>query len=196
MGAIFPMAPLAVRQGLIKKREKEARRAAEAQKQASVQAAAGGALAQRLPPVADKPGRSRLERQNCRRKGEAKRKAKARRVNEDMAVSGAVKDLLEAHRESVAAINWIPKDELGRMRAYDLTQDGEEVISFKKPSCVFKRFTADERHALWVITWKYRAAAKRLEASVANAWGVWQTTLAEYKRTERMRSATKPGGQL
>jgi len=194
MGAIFPMAPLAVRQGLIKKREKEARRAAEAQERASVLAAAGSALAQRLPTVADKPSRSRVERQNRRRKREAKRKAEARRLKEDMAVSAAVKDLLKAIRESVALINRIPKDELGRMRAYDVTEDGEEITSFEKTSRMFKRFTVDERYALSVITRKHRGAAKRLMASIDAARGIWEATVAGYKRNEFIESSTKVGG--
>jgi len=194
MGAIFPMAPLAVRQGLIKKREKEARRAAEAQERASVLAAAGRALAQRLPTVADKPSRSRVERQNRRRKREAKRKAEARRLKEDMAVTAAVKDLLKAIRESVALIDRIPKDERGLMRAHDVTEDGDEITSFEKTSFMFKRFTSDERHALSVITRKYRAAAKRQVASIAAARGVWEATLAEYKRNELIKSSPKSGG--
>jgi hypothetical protein len=149
-----------------------------------------------LPPVADKPGRSRLERHNRRRKRKAKQKAEARRVNEDMAVSGGVKDLLKAIRESVATIDRIPKDELGRLCAYDIAEKGEEITFSEKPSRVFERFTAHERNALWVITQKHRAASKRLAASIANVWGIWEATRAEYRRTERIGSATKAGGQL
>ena len=111
-----------------------------------------------------------------------------------MTVSGAVKDLLKAIRESVGIIARVPKDEWGRMHAYGVTGDGEEIPSFEKTSRMFKRFTSKETRALLVTTRKYRAAAKRLTASVAAAWSLWEATLAEYKRIELTGSATKAGG--
>src|ERR1700722_14280188 len=113
-----------------------------------------------------------------------------------MAVSGAVKDLLKAIRESVGSIARVPKDEWGRMHAYGLTKDGEEIPCFEKTSRMFKRFTSKEARALYVTARKYRAAAKRLSASVAAAWSLWEATLAEYKRIELTGSATKAGGHL
>jgi hypothetical protein len=187
MGAIFPMAPLKVREGLVKKREKEARRATQLQEQASVLGVSNGA-GQGLPVVPHKPACTPFERHNRRRKRQAKQKAEARRLKEDMGVSGAVKDLLKAIRDSDAIIARIPKDEWGRMCAYDLAEDGEEIVSFEKTSCLFKRFTVDERRALSAIMRKHRAAAKRLVASIAAARGLWATTLAEYKRSERMKA--------
>jgi hypothetical protein len=194
MGKIFPMASLAVRQGLVKKREKEARRAAGLWERASVLAVSGAS--QRLSEAPDKPAYDPLQRHNRRRKREAKQKAEARRLKEDMAVSGAVKDLLNAVRESVGIIARVPKDEWGRMHAYDVTEDGEEILSYEKTSRMFKRFASDERRALSVITRKYRAAAKRLTASVAAAYGLWEATLAEYKRIELTGSSTRAGGHL
>jgi hypothetical protein len=195
MGAIFPMAPLKVRQGLVKKREKEARRAAQLQERASVLGVSNGA-GQGLPVVPHKPACTPFERHRRRRKREARQKAEARRLKEDMAVSGAVKDLLKAIRESVGIIARVPKDEWGRIQACDATEDGEEIRSFEKTSRTFKRFTSKEWRALSVITRRYRAAAKRLTASVAAAEGLWEATLAEYKRIELTRSSTKAGGHL
>ena len=192
MGAIFPMAPLKVREGLLKKREKEARRSAE---QASIIAVSSGA-----PPgpssLPDRPPPNPLERHNRRRKREAKQKAEVRRLKEDMAVYAAVKGLDKAIRGCVGIIARVPKDELGRMQAYDLTEDGEEILSFEKTSCVFKRFTYNERRALSVITRKYRAAAKRLNGSVAAVEGLWEAALAQYKRNELKGSTTRAGGHL
>jgi hypothetical protein len=192
MGAIFPMAPHKVREGLLKKREKEARRSAE---QASIVAVSSGAP-QGLSPLPDKLPPNPLERHNRRRKRKAKQKAEARRLKEDMAVSAAVKDLLKTIRDSVGTIARIPKDERGRMHAYDVTEDGEEIPFFEKTSQIFKRFTSKERRALLVITRKYRAAAKRLTTSVAAAEGLWDATLADYNGDELKRSATKSGGHL
>ncbi len=188
MGAIFPMAPLKVREGLLKKREKEARRSPE---QASGIAVSSGAP-QGLSTLPDKLPPHPLERHNRRRKRKAKQKAEARRLKEDMAVSAAVKDLLKAIRENVALIARIPKDEWGRMRIY---KDGIEVPSFVKASLLFKRFTIDERRALSVITRKHRAAAKRLVTSITAARGTWETRLAEYRRKERRKSDVIGGQQ-
>jgi hypothetical protein len=192
MGAIIPMAALAVRQGLVKKREKEARRAAQLQARASVLGASNGA-GQGLP---HKPASTPFEPHSCRQKREAKQKAAARRLKEDVTVSGAVKDLLKAIRVSVGIIARVPKDEWGRMHAYGVTGDGEEIPSFEKTSHMFERFTSKETRVLSVTTRKYRAAAKRLTASVAAALSLWEATLAEYKRIELTGSATKAGGHL
>jgi hypothetical protein len=189
------MAPLKVREGLVKKREKEARRAAQLQERASVLGVSNGA-GQGLSVVPHKPACTPFERHNRHRKRQAKQKAEARRLREDMAVSAAVKDLRKAIRESVAVIDRIPKDEWGLMRAYDVAEDGEEITSFERTSRMFKRFTSKERRALSLITRKYRAAAKRLTASVTTAWGLWEATLAEYKRIELTGSSTRAGGHL
>jgi hypothetical protein len=192
MGTIIPTAPLAVRQGLVKKLEKEARRAAQLWERASVPGVSNGA-GRGLP---HKPARTPFERYSRRQKHEAKQKAAARRLKEDVTVSGAVKDLLKAIRVSVGIIARVPKDEWGRMHAYGVTGDGEEIPSFEKTSRMFKRFTSKETRALSVTTRKYRAAAKRLTASVAAAWSLWEATLAEYKRIELTGSAMKAGGHL
>jgi hypothetical protein len=195
MGKIFPMSPLAARLGFVRKREKEARRADDAQRQLASLAATVEPL---CPPLDKKQegDSSPPRRRQVPRKREAKRKAEARRLKEDMAVCAAVKDLLKAIRESVALIDRIPKDEWGRMCAHDVTEDGEEVTSFEKTSYMFKRFTVDERHVLSVITRKHRAAAKRLTASIAATRGTWEATLAEYKRNEILGPSTKSGGHL
>ena len=82
------------------------------------------------------------------------------------------------------------------MHAYGVTGDGEEIPSFEKTSPMFKRLTSKETRALSVTTRKDRAAAKRLTASVAAAWSLWEAMLAEYRRIEHAGSATKVGGHL
>jgi hypothetical protein len=185
MGAIFPMAPLTVRQGLVKKREKEARRAAETQERASVQAAAGSALAQRLQPVADKPGRSRLQRYNARRSREATRKAETRRVNGDVAISTAVKDLLKAIQESVDLIARLPRNDRGSVLCHDVTEDGTPRDRFIKPSWMFAHFTDDERRALSAAIRKHRAAAARLGAPIHCSRSRWLAASEGHKKAER-----------
>jgi hypothetical protein len=111
-----------------------------------------------------------------------------------MAVCAAVKDLRKAIGDSIAIIARIPKDELGQVTAYEV-EDGQEIISSVEPSCVFERFTAEERHALSAVVRKHRAAAKRLASSIAAAREVWAATLAEYKRNERIAPAAKAGGR-
>src|SRR5271166_2269812 len=105
MGAIFPMAPLVVRQGLVRKREKEARRAAAiAQSRLTLAATALGPMPADARPLWEAPSKpvpTGLERYNARRSREAKRKAEALRVRGDLAVSTAVNDLLKAIQESV-----------------------------------------------------------------------------------------------
>ena len=192
---IIPKAALAVRQGGVNKCEKDFRRAAQLQARASALGVRNGA-GQGLPAAPCKPACTLFQRNSCRRKREAKQNAEACHLKEDMAVSGAVKDLLKAIRESVGSIARVPKDEWGRMHAYGVTGDGEEIPSFEKTSRMFKRFTSKEARALYVTTRKYRAAAKRLSASVAAAWSLWEATLAEYKRIELTGSATKAGGHL
>jgi hypothetical protein len=187
-GAIIWMAALAVRRGLVKKRERETRRG----ERASVLGVSNGA-GQVLP---HKPACTPFEQHSWRQKHEAKQKAAARRLKEDVTVSGAVQALLKAIRVSVGIIARVPKDEWGRMHAYGVTGDGEEIPSFEKTSRMFKRFTSKETRALSVTTRKYRAAAKRLTASVAAAWSLWEATLAEYKRIELTGSAMKAGGHL
>jgi hypothetical protein len=195
MGAIVPMTALAVRQGGVKKCEKDFRRATQLQERAAALGVHNGA-GQGLPSAPCKPACTPFQRHSCRRKREAKRSAEARRLKEDMAVSGAVKDLLKAIRESVGSIARVPKGEWGRMHAYGVTGDGEQIPSFEKTSHMFKRFTSEETRAFYVTTRKYRAAAKRLAASAAAASNLWEATLAQYKRVELTGSATKAGGHL
>lgn len=183
MGAYFPMAPLAVRLGFVRKREKEARRTAEAQQQASSPAAA----TRPAHAVEPKPTTSSFERRENRRKREAKQKAEALRVKEDVAVSGAARNLLKAVRESVALIDRLPRDDKGRLRTYDVTEDGAELEHFEKPSRVFRRFTFEELRALSVVACKHRAAAKRLSRSVASARGAWDGALFGCKKMEGRR---------
>jgi hypothetical protein len=192
MDAIISMAAPTVQQGLVKTHERHFRRAAQLQERASVLGVSNGA-GQGLP---HKPACTPFQQHSRRRKREAKQNAEARRLKEDMAVSGAVKDLLKAIRESVGSIARVPKDEWGRMHAYGLTKDGEEIPCFEKTSRMFKRFTSKEARALYVTARKYRAAAKRLSASVAAAWSLWEATLAEYKRIKLTGSAMKAGGHL
>ena len=195
MGAIFSMAPLATRLGLVKKRQKEARRSAHAGRYDHV--ASCDQAAHRVLALLDKSAPlSPLERHNRRRRRTAKQKAEARRLKEDMAVSTAAKDLLKAIRQSVTIIARLPKDEWGRMCGYDLTDDSEEMPTVEKTSRSFRRFTSKERRALSATTRKYRAAAKRLRDSVTAAWSLWEATLAEYKRDELIASSAKPGGIL
>jgi hypothetical protein len=195
MGVIFPVAPLAVRRGVVRNRKKEACRSARLRERASVLGVSNGA-GQGLPVAPCKPSCTPFQRNSCRRKREAKQNAEACRLKEDMAVSGAFKDLLKAIRESVGSIARVPKDEWGQVHVYGFTEDGEEIPSFEKTSRVFKRFTCKEAHALYVTTRKYRAAARRLTASVAAAWSLWEATLAEYKCIELTGSATTAGGHL
>ena len=104
MGAIIPMAAPAVRQGLVKKQEKEARRAAQLQERASVLGVSNGA-GLGLP---HKPASTPFGRHSCRQKHEAKQETPARRLKEDVTVSGAVNDLLKAIREGVGIIARVP----------------------------------------------------------------------------------------
>jgi hypothetical protein len=195
MGAIFPMAPLATPLGLLKKREKEARRSAQqAQRDC---ASFPDQDARRLPAFLDKPAPlNPLQRRNRRRTREAKQKAEARRLKAEITLSTAVKDLVKATRDSVAIIARLPRDEWGRVRVYDVTEDDEETTSSRKPSSLFRRFTVEERRALSSTTRRYRTAAKRLNVSVNAAWSLWEATLAEYKRVELIGSTTKAGGLL
>ena len=130
MGAIFPMAPLAVRLGLVRKRDKEARRAAIAQSQLT---ALGTALpskpadARPLREAPSKPGLTGLQRYNARRSREAKRKAETLRVNGDLAVSTAVKDLLKAIQESVDLIACLPRDTRGQSWSRSSEQDSAKA---------------------------------------------------------------------
>lgn len=195
MGAIFPMAPLATRMGFVKKREKEARRSAQPPQRDCVPFPDQNA--HRIPASLDKPAPlNPLQRHNRRRTREAKQKAEARRLNGEMAVSTAVKDLVKAAGDSAAIIARLPRDEWGRVCVYDVTEGGEETTSSRKPSSVFRRFTFEERRALSSTTGKYRAAAKRLSVSVTAAWNLWEATLADYKRVELAGSTTKAGGPL
>lgn len=85
---IIPMAALAVRLGGVKKCEKDFRRATPLQEASALGVSTGA------------PACTPFQRHSCRRKREAKQNAEARRLKEDMAVSGTVKDLLKAIRES------------------------------------------------------------------------------------------------
>jgi hypothetical protein len=130
-----------------------------------------------------------------RRPREAKRKAEAWRLKEDIAVCAAVEDLEKAVRESVAAIARIPKGEWGEIIVNEFSEDGEEITFPVATSVVFKRFTSKERRVLSGVTRKYPAAAKRLTASLATAWGLWEATLAEYQQNNLIGSSTKAGGR-
>jgi hypothetical protein len=195
MGGIFPMAPLATRLGLVKRREKEARRSVQQRHRDCVPSAEQGVhplaafLAQPAPL-------SPLQRHNRRRTREARQKAETRRLKGEMAVSIAVKDLLKAVGDSSAIIARLPRDEWGRVRVYDVTESGGETTSSRKTSSVFRRFTFEERRALSSTTGKYRTAAKRLSVSVTATSNLWEATLAEYKRLELIRSSAQPGGIL
>jgi hypothetical protein len=195
MGAIFPMAALTTRLGLVKKRHKEARRSALAEHGDHVPSRDQGVS--RLPALLDKPvPLSPLQRHNRRRRRAGKQKAEARRLKEDMAIGTATKDLLKAVLESVVIIARLPRDELGRARTYRILDDGGKIPTVEKTSRLFRRFTLKERRALSAAVGKYRAAAKRMRVSVSTAWSVWETTLAEYKRDELTRTSAKPGGIL
>jgi hypothetical protein len=192
MGAIFPMAPLATRLGWVKKWQKDQRRCALAGHGEQVSTAAPP-----LPARLDHPASpTALQRHNRRRTREAKQKAEARRLKGEIAVSTAVKDLVKAVGDSAAIIARLPRDELGRVCVYAVTEGDEETTSSRKPSSVFRRFTLEERRALSSAAGKYRAAAKRLSISVTAAWNLWEATLAEYKRVELIGSARKAGGLL
>jgi hypothetical protein len=193
MGAIFPMAPLATRMGLVKKRQNEARRSAQQVQRHCVPAS--DQSTHRRPTFVDKPTPlSPLQRHNRRRTRAARQKAEAIRLKGEISVSAAVKDLVKAIGESVAIIAQLPKDEWGRVRADNVTESGKETTYSRKTSSVFRLFTVEERGALSSTTGKYRAAAKRLSVSVAAAWNLWEATLAEYKRVELIGSTTKAGG--
>ena len=99
MGAIIPMAAPTVQQGLVKKHERHFRRPAQLQERTSVLGVSNGA-GQGLPVAPRKPACTPFQQHSRRRKREAKQNAEARRLKEDMAVSGTVKDLLKAIRES------------------------------------------------------------------------------------------------
>ncbi len=103
MSASFPMAPLTVRQGLVKKREKEARRAAELQERASVLAVSNGA-GQGLPVVADRPAYNPLQRHNRHRKREANLDILAARLKPRRNGSGCFTVLTVAHSEYRQAV--------------------------------------------------------------------------------------------
>ena len=188
MGAIIPMAALAVRKGLVKRREKHFRRGALLQERASVLGVSNGA-GQGIP---HKPACTPFER--CRKR-EAKQKATARRLKEDMAVSGAVKDLLKAIRESVEISLGSPKMNGAGSTPTASRGTVKKSCPSRKRRRMFKRFTSEETRALSVATRKYRAAAKRLTTSAAAAWSLWEATFAEYKRIELTGSAMKGRGQ-
>jgi hypothetical protein len=146
--------------------------------------------------VLDKPTPlSPLQRHNRRRTREARQKAEARRLKGEIAVSTAVKDLVKAIGDSVTIITQLPKDEWGRIRTDDVTENGKETTYSRKKSSVFRRFTVEERGALSSTTGKYRTAAKRLSLSVTAAWNLWEATLAEYKRVELIGCTTQPEGK-
>jgi hypothetical protein len=194
MGAIFAMAPLATRMGFVKKREKEARRSALQAQHDCVPFP--DQSAHQRPVVLDKPTPlSPLQRHNRRRTREARQKAEARRLKGEIAVSTAVKDLVKAIGDSVTIITQLPKDEWGRIRTDDVTENGKETTYSRKKSSVFRRFTVEERGALSSTTGKYRTAAKRLSLSVTAAWNLWEATLAEYKRVELIGCTTQPEGK-
>jgi hypothetical protein len=195
MGTIFPMASLATRLGLVKKRQKEARRAVEQGHRDCVPSADQGAL--RIPAFLAKPAPlSPLQRHNRRRKRAATQKAETLRLKGDVTVLAAVKNLQKGIRDSVALIDRIPKDERGRLRIHDVIEGVEKSTSFRKASSAFRYFTSKERRALSATTQKYRVAAKRLSVSVTAAWNLWDATLAEYKRVELIGSTTKARGLL
>jgi hypothetical protein len=188
MGKIFPMAPLAVRLGFVRKREKEARRAAVAQSELTLPTTAlrpKPADARPLWEESSKPVLSGLQRYNARRSREAKRKAEAFRVKGNLAVSTAVRDLLKAIQESVDLIARLPRNNRGRVHTYDVTCDGTPCDRFIKPSWMFARFTDDERRALSSAIRKHRAAAARLSASIHCARGRWLAASEGYKTAER-----------
>jgi hypothetical protein len=188
MGAIFPMAPLPVRLGFVRKREREARRAAKAQSQLTAPAAAlrsRPADARPLRAAPSKPVLTGLQRYNARRSREAKQKAEALRVNGDLAVSTAVRDLQKAIQESVDLIARLPRNDRGRVLSHDVTRDGTPCDRFIKPSWMFSRFTDDERRALSSAIRKHRAAAARLSASIERARSRWLATREGYRTTER-----------
>jgi hypothetical protein len=195
MGAIFPMAPLAARMGFVRKREKEARRSAQADHRDHVPPREQGARP--LPALLDKPvPLSPLQRHNRRRRRAGKQKEEARRLKEDMAIGTATKDLVRAVRGSAVVIARLSRDELGRAHTFLMTDDGGVIPAVEKPSRMFRRFTLKERRALSAAAGKHRAAAKRMSVSVSTAWSIWDATLAEYKRNELTRSSANPGGTL
>jgi hypothetical protein len=188
MGAIFPMAPLAVRIGIARKREKDARRTAIAQSQLTLPAKTLGPMPADTRPLWEAPSRpvvTGLQRYNARRSRQARRKAEARRVNGDLAVSASVKDLLKAIQESVDLIARLPRNDRGRVLCHDVTCDGTPRDRFIKPSWMFARFTDDERRALSAAIRKHRAAATRLSASIYYTRGRWLAASEGYKTTER-----------
>jgi hypothetical protein len=189
MGKIFPMASPAVRLGFVRKREKEARRAAAiAQSRLTLAATALGPMPADARPLWEAPSKpvpTGLERYNARRSREAKRKAEALRVNGDLAVSTAVRDLLKAIQESVDLIARLPRNDRGRVLCHDVRRDGTPCDRFIKPSWMFARFTDDERRALSAATRKHRAAAARLSASIHRARSRWFAASEGYKAAER-----------
>jgi len=187
------MAPLATRLGFVKKRQKEARRSALSEDSGHAPSRDQGVS--RLPALLDKPAPlSPLQRHNRRRRRAGKQKEEARRLKEDMAIVTASRDLVKAVRGSAVVIARLPRDELGRAHTFLMTDDGGMIPTVEKPSRMFRRFTLKERRALSAAVGKYRAAAKRMSVSVSTARGVWEATLAEYKRNELTRSSANPGG--
>ena len=85
MGKIFPMASLVVRLGLVRKREKEARRAAIAQSQLTVPATALRPEPVDTRPLLEAPSKpvlTGLQRFNARRAREAKHRDVVRRTTQ------------------------------------------------------------------------------------------------------------------
>jgi hypothetical protein len=189
MGKIFPMAPLKVRLGLVRKCEKEARRnAAIAQSRLALAATALGPMradARLCLKVPSKPVVIGLQRYNARRSREAKRKAEALRVNGDLAVSTAVKNLLKAIQESVDLIARLPRNDRGRVLSHNAARDGTPYDRFIKPSWAFARFTDDERRALCAAIRNHRAAAARLSGSIEAARCQWLAVSNACKEAER-----------
>jgi len=181
MGKIFPMAPVVVRNGYVRRLEKERQRAAEAQIRLTALLVEPARLLVEAPP---KPAPTGLQRYNERRSREARRKAEARRLSGDLAISGAVKNLLAAVWESVEMIARSPRDGKGRVLIRDASCDGHPRDHFIKPSWKFARFTVEERNALSATIRKHRAAAARLSASIDEARGRWLATYEGYRNAE------------
>jgi hypothetical protein len=187
MGKNFPFTSFAVRHGLGRKRAKKARTGI-AQSLLTAPATALRPNPADTPPLLDAPSKpvvSGHQRYNARPSREAMSKAEARRVNADLAVSTAVKDVVEAIQESVDLIARLPRDASGRVLCYDATSDGTPCDRFIKPSFLFARITVEERNALSIAIRKHRAAAVRLGDSIQYTRSRWFAVSEGYKKAER-----------
>src|SRR5271165_2410751 len=194
MGKIFPMASLVVRLGFVRKREKEARRAAEAQRlpapdRNTIQAPP---LEAKRTLLAASPRQhvTGLHAYNAHRSRESRRKADAKRRGEEGSVIAAIRALEKDIRENVRYIDRWAQDDGRVALANDELPIGIEDVPFgrkierKKPSDAFSRLTEGSREALRAVMRKHRGASARLRSSIDAVLAAYRAALERYEKIE------------